>query len=61
MLPGLNGSPEKQPFGKAQATSYALLHIEPAVTGDGGVQEGRMGLSAQYAAALGAGWIASSG
>lgn len=61
MLPGLHGSPKKQPFGKAQATGCVLLRIEPAVTGDGHVQEGGMGRSAQYAAALGADWIASSG
>ena len=61
MLPGLHGSPEKQPSGKAQATGCVLLHIEPAVTGEGGMQEGRMGWSAQHAAAQGAGWLASSG
>ncbi len=61
MLPGRHGSPEKQPFGKAQATGCVLLHIEPGVTGDGHVQEGRLGWSAQCAAALEAGWTASSG
>ena len=42
-------------------SSGVLLRIEPAVTGDGHVQEGGMGRLAQYAAALGADWIASSG